>query len=167
MKCDEARQRLPYYMAGALAWPTRQRLQRHLDACPACRLEAEGHIRVIKLVEALPSHEPPPGLWQGVLNRIEAGEELPLPVPERRRLRAFGVPAAVLAAAAAASLLLMRPPVEPVHVTPAGIEAEYVQHSAQLAASDPLADRVALGSLTVAASWDAPHSPQVTFVSMH
>lgn len=58
MTCEQARERLPEYWNGALDDAVRPELQRHFEACPPCRSEAEHLSRVWRRLGAIPEEKP-------------------------------------------------------------------------------------------------------------
>lgn len=73
MRCREVQHLLPGYSAEALSRQQMHRVREHLSGCAACSREWERLGATLRLVEELGPMAPPPGLWNGVYRRIEAG----------------------------------------------------------------------------------------------
>ena len=58
MDCEEARNRLADDLTGSLDEPERDRLRTHLDACAACRAEADALQDVWTKLGAIPAERP-------------------------------------------------------------------------------------------------------------
>lgn len=74
MDCSRTRDLLPDYSVEILDVRTHREVDAHLRACADCREELRVMDSVISLVEAHGALEPPVGLFNGVRNRIEAGD---------------------------------------------------------------------------------------------
>jgi anti-sigma factor RsiW len=125
MTHSEVRERLGPYSEGDLPLPVRALVDAHLDGCAECAGELRALRRTIDLLHALAQPEPPAGLVEAVMRRLEVGDGAPGP---RERMAAWLAPrlrplwlapAAALAGAALVFLALrstapvLRPPVEP------------------------------------------------------
>jgi Putative zinc-finger len=75
MRCREVENLLPDYSAEALPRQQIARVGEHLAGCDGCRQAWARLQSAIRLVENLGATSPPPGLWHGVYQRIQAGEE--------------------------------------------------------------------------------------------
>jgi anti-sigma factor RsiW len=64
MHCVEIRKRLDAWVDGELPVPEAEVITRHLTACPACRLEAEGLQRITAAMDNLPPLAAPAGLYR-------------------------------------------------------------------------------------------------------
>ncbi len=117
MVCREVEALLPEYSAEALTRQQMTRVGEHLRGCDRCRWEFERLQAALRLVERLGAVSPPPGLWHGVYNRIQAdgvGDLSPGPSPLRggeslspvdRLRRWWSWPVRAAAAAGAAAVL--------------------------------------------------------------
>lgn len=156
MRCEDVSRRLPDYTVGCVGFAARVRMRRHIAACAECRRQLDALNAVSRLVEALPVLEPPASMWDSVVNRI-ASRKVSVPAPYRLAVwRRAAVLGAAVAVAAAAILAGVRR--EEVPPGPVGFEAAYVRHHTEMTAADPLSDHVALGTLTLLASWSQPSS---------
>ena len=100
MECREIEQLLPDYSVGLLKPRQGEAITAHLGQCPRCAREWQALQDVMGLVERFGALEPPPGLWNGVYNRIMADEPAPARVFAWPRLWAH--PRRVVATAVAA-----------------------------------------------------------------
>lgn len=175
MECREVETRLAEYSAGLL--PPRQgaAIASHLERCSACAREWKSFQGVLGLVGQYAALEPPPGLWNGIYNRIVT--EAPEPAarswwqrlwglsapdttarPERRGARVMG-PAIATAVLAGVVWLYQgetRAPGQPDREIVVAVR----EHA--LASSDALfADRAGLESLAVLASFEASPASHV------
>jgi anti-sigma-K factor RskA len=158
MRCQEIERLLPDYSVGLLKPRQAEAVASHLGYCSDCGREWKRLQGVMSLVEALGAREPPPGLWNGVYNRIT--QEVPEPAPPSvwRRLwtrPAGAIGSAVAAAALAAALWMSGSPAgfEPVSPEQADRELVVAVREHALASADALfADRAGLESLAVLAS---------------
>jgi hypothetical protein len=62
--------RMELYLEGALPAPERAEFERHLDACPACRLELEDRRLLGQALASLPPIDVPEGFAEAVMARI-------------------------------------------------------------------------------------------------
>ena len=74
MNCTRIQDMLPDYSVEMLDARTHWAVQAHLSGCEACRLELRAQDAAMALVEQYGALEPPVGLFNGVRNRIEAGD---------------------------------------------------------------------------------------------
>jgi predicted anti-sigma-YlaC factor YlaD len=164
MQCQEVERRLPDYGVGLLRPREEEAIASHLRACAACRSEWQALERVVSLVEEFGALEPPPGLWNGVYNRIV--EDAPERVAPSlwRRLWTRPVRWAGSAVATAAILTTVWLTVNPLglHGLPPN-EADHALTAAMgehaIASADGLfADRAGLESLAVLAGQASPRA---------
>jgi anti-sigma factor RsiW len=73
MKCSQIRDLLPDYTVELLDARVSARVDAHLAGCETCRGELRALEATTELVETFGTRTPPPGLFNGVRNRIEAG----------------------------------------------------------------------------------------------
>lgn len=143
--CEHIKRKLADYAVGGLRARAEARVERHLDACPACRAELAALGRTANLVSQVGLEPAPEAVWQGVRAAIEM----------RRRARPRLVARRWVLVAAAAVFLLFgllllptRRAPEPV-VVPMAQADEELQRTMQrhLTASEsaPLADSAAIG----------------------
>jgi len=74
MDCTRVRDLLPDYSVEILDGRTHRQVEAHLQICADCQRELRLMDEVMKLVETHAAHQPPVGLFNGVRNRIEAGD---------------------------------------------------------------------------------------------
>src|SRR5262245_35758630 len=86
MTCAEARESFSDLYDGRLAGAALADLDRHLEACPACRAEWDAFLGAIQMVAELGSAEPSPGFAARVRQRMEA------PTWWQRAVRAIFLP---------------------------------------------------------------------------
>ena len=72
MSCERMENRILAYMDGRLNENERAEVQKHLDACPACRVRATEFSSVSDLLDELPVIEPSPAFDVRVRARIAA-----------------------------------------------------------------------------------------------
>jgi predicted anti-sigma-YlaC factor YlaD len=166
--CQRAKELMPDYLEGCLKGVQHLEMRHHLEGCAGCRGELGVHQRVLALVKVSEALEPPPGLWNGVRNRIGR------PEPRANFVRrwfgtTFSKPlnaASALAALAAlgAMLLSSSPTSQPPVWQPPGVAVQnvsaagFLQQQTVQDAREPLADRVALGPVvTIAVREDLAH----------
>ena len=158
MDCNRIRDLLPDYSVEMLDGRTHRTVKAHLDACGECREELRVMDSVMSLVEIHGAVQPPAGLFNGVRNRIEAGDfvrERPawwaifLTTPAR--VGAMGL----AMGAVAVGLLMPTGPDQTVKSRPLPIHTESygqvassdlassIRQHAMSAAEGPLTDRVA------------------------
>ncbi len=157
MNCSRVQDLLPDYSVEMLDSRTQLAVREHLAGCDACREELRALENVVVLVEQYGERQPPPGLFNAVRNRIEAGDF----VRERpawwaflntRPARVAGMGLAMAAVAAVAVLPVGGPPQMPdrlaVHpsagapVTSTALASSIRQH-AMSAVEGPVTERVA------------------------
>lgn len=118
MTHGEVRAEIGDYLEGDLPLDRRALLDAHLDDCPECASHLSSLRAAVEALRSLEDPEPPPGLAEAVLARIEAGEGRPgalatllyrIPWAVRTRL---ATPALVLVSAAVLFLWL-RPATTP------------------------------------------------------
>ncbi len=132
MTCNDVRERLDDYLAGALDNKMRLAFESHATACPECSADLGAANVLAPLTAALPrSIQPPADLWSGIAGRL-APRRSP-----RWRMAVLAAAAAILlvVASSAATLWFVHSRGEPLAIadtsTPA-IEAGYVDASAAL-----------------------------------
>jgi anti-sigma factor RsiW len=157
MNCSQIRDSLPDYSVGILDSRSRAAVERHLEICADCRAELQAQDQVMDLVEQYGFRQPPVGLFNGVRNRIEAGDG--------KRARPawwawlYSGPARALAmgtALGALALALLAPTTPGTTVTPGGLPIHpegngvtttalisSIRQHAMAAGEGPLTDRVA------------------------
>jgi hypothetical protein len=74
MNCERIRNLLPDYSVEILDGRTHQAVRQHLTQCADCRAEQRALDDAVALVEQYGVRQPPPGLFNAVRNRIEAGD---------------------------------------------------------------------------------------------
>lgn len=74
MDCSRIRDLLPDYSVEILDGRTHRQVDAHLQLCADCREELRLMDEVMTLVETHGVRQPPVGLFNGVRNRIEAGD---------------------------------------------------------------------------------------------
>ncbi len=74
MECRRVTQLLADYRVELLDRRAHGAVEQHLDGCSACRAELAAQDRAMELVVLHASHTPPEGLWNGVFNRMSAGD---------------------------------------------------------------------------------------------
>ena len=72
MSCERMESRILAYMDGRLKESERAVVQKHLDACPACRVQATEFSSVSNLLDELPMIEPSPAFDARVRARLAA-----------------------------------------------------------------------------------------------
>jgi anti-sigma factor RsiW len=72
MSCERMESRILAYMDGRLNESERAEVQKHLDACPACRVRATEFSSVSDLLDELPMIDPSPAFDVRVRARIAA-----------------------------------------------------------------------------------------------
>ncbi len=77
MNCEQVRARIGDHLEGDLELPERARVDDHLAACAACAAELRELRATVALLRGLADPEPPAGLPETVMARIEAGEGRP------------------------------------------------------------------------------------------
>ena len=82
MDCREAEELFGPYLLGALEPEERQRLDSHLETCPACSLKLQGDREpVARLAFAVPQLEVPRRIKEGLLSRVQADARAQTPNP--------------------------------------------------------------------------------------
>jgi anti-sigma factor RsiW len=165
MECREIERLLPDYSVGLLRPRQGEAVAAHLMRCPRCAGEWQALQNVMGLVERFGALEPPPGLWNGVYNRIMADE----PAPARsfawprlwahpRRVMASAVAAAAIAGGVWFATTLGGFPT--VTSDQADVELVGAVREHALASSDGIfADRAGLESMAVLASYQTGGRP--------
>lgn len=114
MSCDGIQRQLTAYLEGELEDERGSVVRGHLRGCAACRQIASDEARVRDALRALPTVDPPAGLWAGVQAQLAAAEIADSERPSWRRALTRWMPvlprlgAAGLAAAAAGAILYVR-----------------------------------------------------------
>lgn len=157
MSCRHVQELLADYSVGILEAREHREVETHLASCAACREELRIMDAAVALVERHGVRQPPPGLFNAVRNRIEAGD-----VRQERPAwwwlwlnstpaRVSGMTVAVAAVAAGFLMPVQTPEVPsiPVHVS-AGVGSvanndlgNSIRQHAMAHMEGPLADRVA------------------------
>jgi hypothetical protein len=106
---------LPDYSVELLDRRTRAVVVEHLETCSGCRGELAAMEHAMRLVREHAGLNPPPGLWNGVANRLAAGEGAEPPLSPLRWLwrgpwRGLVMGGATVAAAAWALFFTLGPP---------------------------------------------------------
>jgi anti-sigma factor RsiW len=99
MNCDRAREELVAYLDGELGGGAAADVQRHLDRCPACKLEAEKLSATGGLLDIISDIEPSAEFTAGTVQRaMKAPEQAPAPrlLSVRRLLPAAAAAAVIL-----------------------------------------------------------------------
>lgn len=109
--CQEIRMKLGELLDGELAGPSRQVMEAHLAACPACRQEAARLESLVRRIGYSPAPEAPAGLWMAIERRLDApfAGHAPAPAawrPPALRARILRLAGRPLAAAAAVFLVV-------------------------------------------------------------
>lgn len=150
MDCTKVCELLPDYSVELLDRRTHAAVAQHLDACPACQGEMAAMDQAIDLVEEYAFKSPPPGLWNGVYNRITEGDPAPARVSPwawlwQRPARALTLGCAAVAVAAG---MFIFPGDGSLDSTPTAHSldpqiASFVRQHALTAAGSSLGDRAA------------------------
>src|SRR5262245_16632121 len=74
MDCRKVNELLPDFSVELLDRRTRAAVAEHLETCSGCRGEMAALEHAMALVREHAGLNPPPGLWNGVANRLAAGE---------------------------------------------------------------------------------------------
>jgi len=145
MDCREVRSLISEYSLGLIEGQRKAEMDQHFASCKACARELEKLNQVMALVEGLDAKEPPPGLWNGVYNRVTR--------PKTSKHWAHWRKGWSVGFVTAALALLMlfghvhHPPMsENTHAA-----NEYIQGHAIYASQDMLADQVALNTVAAMA----------------
>lgn len=149
MQCNTVRPLLADHLVGALGFFAARRVTKHVALCPVCQREAEGHRRVVLLLNAMPPDSPPPGLWESIERQLHA----PAMTVERRlpRTLIWGLPAGVAASIAAFSLAVSRPP-PPILPGADAQVAPFVEQAAYFSRREALSNPVQTGWLVTLAA---------------
>lgn len=154
-RCKKNQNRLAAYRTGTLGERRCRAVEAHLLECAECARELDSLDRVLALVEdQVGQVEPPPGLWNGVYNRITApaaGTSASSAIRRwlARPAHAVGVAMAILAIAFGTMLGGLRRQPAPARVAQLN---EYVQGHVLYAGQAHSADRVSYLSLVAASS---------------
>lgn len=156
VECAKTRKALAGHSAGSLNWLARRRVTRHLAMCGECSAELGRLDAVMKLVESLGEREPPPGLWNGVYNRVSSGERSASRRTSARLVRglALGAAALLLVLALAFGRLKVNRPLQPAD----DVVSEYVRGHAAASAGNLFADRFSLNAVSALAGPE--HQPE-------
>jgi len=145
MKCEDARPLLDGLLDGELGKAERADVLAHLDACAACREEADALRSLLARAASLPAElEPARDLWPGIAARLgsPAGQEEPALLPFERPRATWWARPAFLAAAAAALvalsssltvLVMRREATPPLAATASGVDATMIPAAAAIA----------------------------------
>ena len=74
MDCKWLKTKLYSYSANVLSRKLQAKIERHLLECPECRSEFEAIERTLGIAEKLYREDPPAGMWNGVLAKINKFE---------------------------------------------------------------------------------------------
>ncbi len=78
MKCKKVQEKLSAYLDGGLPPGARSRVSQHLEGCPRCAEELDGHRALGKLLDAAPAVAAPDGFARSVcreaVRRAQVGE---------------------------------------------------------------------------------------------
>jgi hypothetical protein len=169
MECPRVRDLLADYSVEMLEARQQRQVDAHLDGCADCREELRILNAVVVLVEEHGALNPPVGLFNGVRNRIEAGDfvrERPawwaifLTPPARAGAMAMAMGAVVLGLVVPTGPSRVQQPL-PIHVTEtssmaSGDLASSIRQHAMSAVEGPLADRVAWEAMAQIAAQNVP-----------
>jgi TonB family protein len=100
-RCFYVRARLSPYLDGELSERERRKVENHLETCPACRQELHLLQETIRLMADLPPVEPPQGIAQRVVGKVEGGAKKGL------RLRSRFFPLVPKASSLIAALIIL------------------------------------------------------------
>ena len=120
MDTTHVTKKLPLWAGGDLARPEMDRIQAHLDVCPACRAEAESYVEAMSWLRQPP--DPPFTQGERVALRKETMEKIRM---ANSRPRKGALPWLLLAAALPVGILLYRALEKP----PGGASAPLIAHS--------------------------------------
>lgn len=158
MDCTRIRDLLADYSVRNLDARSHRQVEAHLPVCAECREELRVMDAVVSLVEAHGALQPPVGLFNGVRNRIEAGDfvrERPawwavfLTKPARAAAMGMAMGAVVIGLVVPTGPSVRQPGRLEMHVAPvgqiaaSGELANSIRQHAMSASEGPLADRVA------------------------
>ena len=175
MECPRVRDLLADYSVEMLDARQHRQVETHLQACADCSEELRVMDAVVSLVEEHGALNPPVGLFNGVRNRIEAGDfvrqrpawwAIFLTAPARATAMALAMGAVVLGLVAPTGQSRVQP--LPINVTETSSMASSdlassIRQHAMSAVEGPLADRVAWEAMAQIATQklsDADGEPQ-------
>jgi anti-sigma factor RsiW len=73
MRCNECHENIAAFVLGALADDEARSVEAHLSVCPTCAADVHCYQSIIDLLPlTVQLFEPPPMLWERILNRIES-----------------------------------------------------------------------------------------------
>ncbi len=107
MTCERYREAIDGLVDGTLSAADQAELQRHLDACPSCRVLAADLARIRHAAAALPKETPPDRVWARIAAALEERQTMRQQWFVRSRVWALSA-AAVVLLAAGVSLLVWR-----------------------------------------------------------
>lgn len=151
-------------------------VERHLEGCPRCRSEVEGH-RDVAAMLANTGGDAPEGLWDRIAGRLEdappplrltvpAGSADVVPLSPRRRVRASRVAVAAVGIAAALTVGVLGAQVvrqqQELDRFEAAIEEGTLLSAANIALRDPKGQQVQLRSLDGSVTGEAVVLPDGT-----
>ena len=145
MDCQEIQSLISEYSLGMIEGRRKAGVEEHVAGCPECAREMEKLNQVMAMVEGLDAKEPPPGLWNGVYNRI-TGPEKVRSWAHWRRGWSIGFATAALVLAMLFGHIHHPPVNENTYAA-----NEYIQGHAMYATQDMLADQAALNSVATIA----------------
>ena len=105
MDCKDVRKKLAAYLDGQLSPLLSGIIQEHLEACPACRMEAQRLEGVWSLLDGVRVPPPPADLPDVIMKGIASGHGGPLSGAGRARFMSWSMVVTAAAAAAAGIML--------------------------------------------------------------
>lgn len=105
-RCRHWRRLIPQAIYGELFGKTRERMERHLAACPGCAGLYDAMARAVRKVDARPAPDRSPHFWEGYWDRLEARMSREAASEDAAR-RPFKLPAWAYGAAGAALFLAL------------------------------------------------------------
>lgn len=150
MRCEEVNRLLPDYSVGNLPAGAELHVREHLKTCESCAQELKHIETIVGFVESIQPADPPPGLWNGVHNRITAPRTKSYRwgwIAAPRRALALGI-----GAAAALSIAFFAFPSRDAGGIPDPSSSEFIMGHMSAASHDAFADRVGLDFTAAIAS---------------
>lgn len=149
MDCSDTQKRLARRSVGLLDSNLKQEMESHLASCEECRREANRLDEVMKLVESVPPHEPPYGLWLGIEKNITKAEKTsPFPRFFKTGWAWAGTTAVLTAGILFFSGIHFHSNQQP-QIQMQAMHSDQIPliHYASMESNEPLSDRVAMGTL--------------------